>query len=543
MNSRSKLLPVILSCGLALLAVGIGLDWPAWLLVLMGVTTLSGVGLVLVLTPPSPVRFHRGPQGAARPPQTAPAPPPAPAAPAEPPFHQRQVDNVQLPSALEGYDFLFSATVLWRPVRGYANGDLANLAVMHLLTRARTVTSGERPEREDFVRHLLGGILGFPCQDQGNQVITRGADIRLTLAAADRERLQKVADLRKSQDLWERERAYERRKRAYLGDEVLKTPGSAVVWWLARHDDKVEQTVGMIGPLAQISAAANDTELPEHLRHLIAWHPAPDPNGHPGDPGTYGPAPGPGTAGPWDGPFTAPGAATPDDAPADHLSGLLTDLGLTEDSDTRTVLVHRIIRQMKDIGRHEEAERIRREFMPPRRSADRTPPTTGDQGSATATEPPYSACSAAYAAGPSSPASGRPAYAAGPASSATERAPYAAAPSPSAAGRWPYAAGPTPSTTEQPAYVAGPSGIEVSHPTAEPSHATAFEPPAPSAHPDRPPAHEQGDGRGGHHTNRTATEEAVTFTNPPAWPPAAPESAPAAEWHHPAVDPHEGAGA
>lgn len=48
-----------------------------------------------------------------------------------------------------------------------------------------------------------------------------------------------------------------------------QSAGSAVVWWLARHENKIEKAVDMIGPLAQIAAAANDEEVPELFRHLL----------------------------------------------------------------------------------------------------------------------------------------------------------------------------------------------------------------------------------------------------------------------------------
>ena len=44
---------------------------------------------------------------------------------------------------------------------------------------------------------------------------------------------------------------------------MLTSTGSAVVWWLARHEDEMEKAVDMVGPLAQITAAANDEEVPE----------------------------------------------------------------------------------------------------------------------------------------------------------------------------------------------------------------------------------------------------------------------------------------
>ncbi|MGH3870444.1 MAG: hypothetical protein ACRDSR_02850 [Pseudonocardiaceae bacterium] len=53
----------------------------------------------------------------------------------------------------------------------------------------------------------------------------------------------------------EHEHDHERRKRDYLRDDVLQNTGSAITWWLARKDNDVEDTVRLIGALAQLSAA------------------------------------------------------------------------------------------------------------------------------------------------------------------------------------------------------------------------------------------------------------------------------------------------
>ncbi|MEU1088715.1 hypothetical protein ACFYPN_03645 [Streptomyces sp. NPDC005576] len=52
------------------------------------------------------------------------------------------------------------------------------------------------------------------------------------------------------------------------GDDV-KSADSAVVGWLARHENEIEKAVDMIGPLTRVSAAANDEEVPELFRHLL----------------------------------------------------------------------------------------------------------------------------------------------------------------------------------------------------------------------------------------------------------------------------------
>ncbi|MFD7655857.1 hypothetical protein ACFV4N_17930 [Actinosynnema sp. NPDC059797] len=78
--------------------------------------------------------------------------------------------------------------------------------------------------------------------------------------------------MRKRQHLWEQEVAAERAVRAYLGDEVLTSTGSAVVWWLARNTAEVRETADLIGTLARLSAAAGDREVDEVFRHLLPEH-------------------------------------------------------------------------------------------------------------------------------------------------------------------------------------------------------------------------------------------------------------------------------
>ncbi|MGA5000772.1 hypothetical protein ACPCB7_22395 [Streptomyces arboris] len=83
--------------------------------------------------------------------------------------------------------------------------------------------------------------MGVPLSDRSGRVKAPAADVTLPLAPADRERLRKLNDLRKDEELWEYERQHERNKRRYLGDDVLKSAGRAVVWLLARHENEIEK--------------------------------------------------------------------------------------------------------------------------------------------------------------------------------------------------------------------------------------------------------------------------------------------------------------
>lgn len=200
-------------------------------------------------------------------PSTLYVPPPRP--PVE--RHEQRVEKVSLPSQEKDYDFLFSATVLWSPLMfttEEAKVNPAGLAVNAILKRAEEITEQRGPGRASLVQHELGGILGTMQADDTGCVQAMAESVEVTLSVHDQERLEKLAKIRKSKALWEHERKYEQSKREYLGEDVLKDVGSAVVWWLARNDEHVEKAVNDIDLLARLSFAANNKDLPESFQHL-----------------------------------------------------------------------------------------------------------------------------------------------------------------------------------------------------------------------------------------------------------------------------------
>jgi hypothetical protein len=82
--------------------------------------------------------------------------------------------------------------------------------------------------------------------------------VRLQLPPEDQKRLDELATLRKEEGLWEYQRRYQVSKRDYLRTDVLKDPGSAVVWWLAKHEDDLEQVATNIDLLTKLAHAASD---------------------------------------------------------------------------------------------------------------------------------------------------------------------------------------------------------------------------------------------------------------------------------------------
>lgn len=231
---------------------------PPWAWVMVVVVA----GIVVVLT----MRVTGRGTDSARSVETTYLPPP----PIEP--RERRIVEVALPSMEEDYDFLFSATVRWSSEGRAMDEPVANLgglAVDTILDRAMNITKNRLPGRASLVQHELNGALSRMRSDDGGCVRVMAESVTLTLSDHDRQRLEKLAEVRKNKAVWEHERKYEQSKREYLGEEVLKDPGSAVVWWLARNDDRVEKVVQDLGILAQLSSAANNEDIPECFRYLL----------------------------------------------------------------------------------------------------------------------------------------------------------------------------------------------------------------------------------------------------------------------------------
>ncbi|MGW5783821.1 hypothetical protein ACWEWK_07505 [Streptomyces sp. NPDC003757] len=171
-------------------------------------------------------------------------------------------------------------------------------------------------------------------------------NVQLVLAQQDQERLDKLADICKDDEVWVHQRKYEQSRRRYLGEDVLKDTGSAVVWWLARNDEHVERTVNDLTLLAQLTSAANDTDIPERLRDLISQQA--------GEP----------TAS--DFPVAEPASAPQGRETATmRLSDFLDSIGFTDGDVRRPMLAAQIAGLIKEQNRHETAEDIQHHFDPP----------------------------------------------------------------------------------------------------------------------------------------------------------------------------------
>ncbi|MFF0514568.1 hypothetical protein [Streptomyces sp. NPDC004250] len=336
MTTTQKTATVFLTvlCGLLLAIAGLTQAWPMWL--------WATLAVLLVAAPAVTVRtaaLRRGPIPATFEEQlTAP--------PVERTEHR--ISHVAMPSSWDDYRFVLSATVRWCLTESTGSTAVLNpagLAVQDVLNRARAITERRKPGDASLVQHELSGALSRMCAEPTGQLQAMAEDITLTLPQQDQERLDRLARVRKDEAVWEHQRKYEQSKRQYLGEDVLKDTGSAVVWWLARNEEHVERTVGDLPLIAQLTSAANDTDIPERLQTLLSQQlPAAD------LPEQVNP----------DTEFTPPQQTA-----ADHLLSFFNAIGFSEGDDRLTFVAKQISDIIKQQNRHETAEDLLRRFDPP----------------------------------------------------------------------------------------------------------------------------------------------------------------------------------
>ncbi|PJN25033.1 hypothetical protein [Kitasatospora sp. CB02891] len=336
-RNRAQLFLAVVVGGLLPIYAGWKLGWPIWLWFLVSAASMALVGLVLMARVTQPAVSEPPVQYSVEPPLSRPEPP------TELPFNETRLDDLALPSCLPDYDLRFSATVRWRPSRphqAYVHANLAAAAVDTVVARARQLAAGEHPGRTDLAAYRLNGALGTPVNDSSGLVTVMAVAVMVTVTEEDRVRLENLASLRKTEDAWEQQRQHERNRCAYVGGEVLKSPGSAVVWWLSRHEDQIEQAVSLIGPLAELSAAANDAEVPEVFRPYLGRRP-----GEAEDPVDVEYA---------DLLRQEQEAATrvdTEDSAAQRIMELMDELGVSPDSDRGKVWLHRLGRATQEAMR------------------------------------------------------------------------------------------------------------------------------------------------------------------------------------------------
>lgn len=338
MSSAQKTVSVFMALISAMLVLILGLytGWPAWawpLTVILLGAAWAGVTFATL-------RTNRG-----RPLSETVTAPPVP----EVERRELPVEDIALPSALADYDFLFSATIRWCPEKPYAQETGTHhggLALQAIVERAGAVTLAHQPLRSSLIQQELSGALAEMLPDRGGRIRAMALDVVLRLSEDDQRRLDRLAAIRKDEELWEHERKQEKSKRDYLGHDVLQNTGRAVVWWLARNDEKVERTVNDIGLLAQLTSAANNEQVAEPFRHLV------------------------------------PGAAVEEAAeavrdPADLFTEFMRQMGFKPGDDACVMVADQVARAIKDKDA-DTAEEIRTRFAPPEESPEESAEESAD---------------------------------------------------------------------------------------------------------------------------------------------------------------------
>lgn len=343
---------IVVMCGSLTALVALGVGVAAWTWMILAIVPICVAGVTVRLTArraPSMVEELN-----------------LPVAPVE--RRATTIQRVILPSGVPDYDFVFGATVRWFPTGSGDERSVPNpsgLAVAAVLDRARQVTERRDPRRSSLVQHELDGLLGSMERDASGLVVAMAETVTLSLSEHDQERLDKLAAVRKDEEVWDHERKWEQSKRAYLGDDVLKDSGSAVVWWLVRNEDHIERTVGDLGLLAQLSSAANNEDVPERLRHLVP-HPAPMRESLPPEYVSESPFSGEPMFGHFVGTSGPTAEETSEEASAaEHFAAFLGSIDIKDGDPCRQMFAHQVATLLCEYGRPDVADDLFRRFEEP----------------------------------------------------------------------------------------------------------------------------------------------------------------------------------
>jgi hypothetical protein len=152
---------------------------------------------------------------------------------------------------------------------GQWHADLSGLAAAAALDHVVEVVRNRPAVEAAQTQHRLAGDLVLPRPDPSGTVLWCVEDVVLSLVDSDVERLSRISQLRKEVQVWNQERDHERNFRKYLEDDALKSPGSALVWWLAQHPEDVRGAVTLMGDLARLSEATQNDGGPRQASSLL----------------------------------------------------------------------------------------------------------------------------------------------------------------------------------------------------------------------------------------------------------------------------------
>lgn len=332
-EQRSAVRAVSVLVAILWVVLGLVLSWPSVVWIVLAV--LTAVAPPLLAGPISEWLYQRR--------RPVPEAVPTPITPVEPPPPSRyEITHTSLPSSRSDYRLVFSCTVWWRrsPAEpGIPHADPGSLAAELVLDQTRHLVASVSPEEVEIARAKLTSYLGAVRTDPTGHVEVWATEVALQLPESDADRLRRLADVRKEEEVWEHERNHERNKRAYLGEDVLRSAGSALVWWLARDESQVDGAVEKIPNLRKLTAAAHDERVPE---------------------------------------LDVEGVEL---GPQDHLVELIRDLQ-PDDEDERALLSDSIAAALDTRGHSELAAKVRAEFDSPKAGPD--PQTNGHAPAGTA---------------------------------------------------------------------------------------------------------------------------------------------------------------
>ncbi|WP_190818284.1 hypothetical protein [Saccharopolyspora pogona] len=265
-DQKARLRALSLIVAVIWVVLGVVFSWPLWLWIGLGVVSLLAPSLIAWGLVEWNLRERSGKAHELAEEEVVEEQPPTP----EPPRPQQySVQGVPLRSAREDYQFIFSCNVFWRLLPnapGLPHANPGGLAADMILMEVASLAASTPPAEESRARYRMTSMLGAVRTDPTGRVEVWADGIALSLSEDDAERLRRLAEVRKNEEVWENERSYERNVRAYLGDDVLTSPGSAVIWWLAGprtgEKQRVDEVVEKISNLQKLTSAATMTELP-----------------------------------------------------------------------------------------------------------------------------------------------------------------------------------------------------------------------------------------------------------------------------------------
>lgn len=264
MTSRNKIVVAVVAAStIVLIVLGASLRWSAWITILAFVICCAVgavVSLALGLGDRRPV------------PQQPVVLPPPPVPEPQQVVQTAVVEGINLASAWPDYEFIFHGIVYWRSAgipMATPHVRPGALAIDTIIRRAARVAAEEPPDMVIRLQHRLNDVLGVIEADPSGRVETWADRVQTTLLEADAVRLRTLSNIRKDEAVWEHQRRQECDRRQYLTEDVLKSTGSALVWWLSRNESNVVGAVDLIGTMARLTAAAKDEDVPELFRHLL----------------------------------------------------------------------------------------------------------------------------------------------------------------------------------------------------------------------------------------------------------------------------------